>query len=88
MLLTEDCFFTQHVLGQTRVLATLKLKLKKIHQQKSPRLQFDIDNLKDPEITTSFEARLGGKFAALNIFEEDINVLTDNIKGAVHERAI
>ena len=32
------------------VLATLKLELKKIHHQKSPRIGFDIEKLKDPEL--------------------------------------
>ena len=68
-------------------LATLKLKLKKIHHQKSPRIRFDIEKLKDPEIANIFEARIDGKFAALNLFEEDLNVLTDNIKAVVQETA-
>ena len=66
------------------VLATLKLELKKTHHQKSPRIRFDIEKLKDPEIANIFEA---SKFAALNLFEEDINVVTDNFKGFVQEIA-
>ena len=69
------------------ILATLELQLKKIHHQKSPHIRFDIEKLKNPDIAKIFEARIGGTFAALNLFEEDINVLTDNIKGVVQETA-
>ena len=69
------------------VLVTLNLKLKKTHHQKSPSIRFDIEKLKDPEMVKLFYARICGKFAALNLFEEDINVLTDNIKGVVRETA-
>ena len=65
------------------VLATLKLKLKKTHNKKSPRIRSDFEKLKDPEIKTNFEAGIGDKFAILNLYEEDINVLIDNIKGVV-----
>ena len=66
------------------VLAILKLKLKKIHHQKSPCIRFDIKKLKDPEIANNFEATIADRFAALNLLEE-INVLTNNVKGVVQE---
>ena len=59
------------------VLATLKLKLKKMHHKKSPRIRFDIEKLNEPEI--AHICRIGGEFAALNLFKKDTNVLTDNI---------
>lgn len=67
------------------VLLTLKLKLKKNNKQGSPRIRFNVDKLNDPEIASIFEAKVGGRFAALNLLEDDINTLTDNIKDVLHE---
>ena len=46
-----------------------------------------MDKLKDPEVAAIFEAKVGGRFAALNLLEEDINSLTDNIKDVLQESA-
>ena len=37
--------------------------------------------------TASFEAQIGGTFAALNLLEDDINSLTEDFKEAIHETA-
>ena len=37
--------------------------------------------------SSSFQAQLGGRFAALNLLDNDINSLTDNFNEAVRETA-
>ncbi|KAL8610857.1 hypothetical protein ACOMHN_056712 [Nucella lapillus] len=69
------------------VLMTLRLKLKKNHKPNNPRLRFDIEKLKDPEIAAAIKAKIGGRFAALNLLQDDINSLTDNIREVLHETA-
>ncbi|GFS11485.1 craniofacial development protein 2 [Elysia marginata] len=44
------------------VLATFKLKLNSKRKAKSPRLHFDLEKLKDPNISETFRAQIGGKF--------------------------
>ena len=39
-----------------------------------------MEQLKDPNISSLFEANVGGKFAAINMIENGINTITDNIK--------
>ena len=69
------------------VLMTMKMKLKKNFKQDSPRIRFNVDKLKDPEIAEVFEARVGGRFSALGLLENDINTMTDNIKEVLQETA-
>ena len=61
------------------VLSTIKLKLKAKRQPKSPRIRFDLDKLKDPEVAEVFQAQVGGKFAALNLLDSDVDTLANNI---------
>ena len=58
------------------------------------RLKFNLERLKDPEVTDLFEVMIGDKFAALNLLEENIDNLTENIHGTlvntaseVHDKA-
>ncbi|KAI8512774.1 hypothetical protein Bbelb_094130 [Branchiostoma belcheri] len=69
------------------VLMNLKLKLRSQKKQKSPRIRYDLKKLQDPAIAADFEAQLGGRFAALNLLQDDINALTEDIKEAMHETA-
>ncbi|XP_076452247.1 uncharacterized protein LOC143287892 [Babylonia areolata] len=62
------------------VLATFKLKLKCKRCPRNPRIRFDLEKLKDPEIADVFQAQVGGKFAALNLMDIDVDTLADNIK--------
>ena len=62
------------------VMATFKLKLDSKRRPKSSRICFDLDKLKDPQIAEVFQAQVGGKFAALNIIDCDIDTLSNNIK--------
>ena len=69
------------------VLLTLKLKLRSQQKQKSPRIRYDVGKLQDPAVAASFEAQIGGKFAALNLLQDDINTLTEEIKKVLHDTA-
>ena len=56
-------------------------------QSHGSRLKFNLENLKDPEVADLFEATTGGKFAALNLLEENIDNLAENIRGALVDTA-
>ena len=40
----------------------------------------DLEKLKDPEIAEVFQAQAGGKFAALQVLDSDVDALANNIK--------
>ena len=46
------------------MMTASKLKLKAKHCPKKPCIHFDLEKLKDPEVTKVFQAHVGGKFAA------------------------
>ena len=69
------------------VLMTIKLKLKKNRRPKNPRIRYDLEKLRDPDIAEMFKANVGGKFAALTLIHDNINSLTDTIKTVLHETA-
>ena len=62
------------------VLASFKLKLKSKRSPKSTRLSFDLDKLNDPEVSQAFQAQVGGKFAALNLLDQDVDTLANYTK--------
>ena len=51
------------------------------------RPKFNLERLKDPKVADLFKATIGGKFAALNLLEENIDNLTENIHGALVDTA-
>ena len=61
------------------LMMTTKLKLKQNLRSHRSRLKFNFEKLKDPEVADLFEATIGGKFAALNLLEENIDNRTENI---------
>ena len=65
------------------VLMTVKLKLKKNLLNRGPRLKFNLEKLIDLQKADLFEARIGGKFTALNLVEVNIDNLTGNIHGTL-----
>ncbi|GFR77600.1 RNA-directed DNA polymerase from mobile element jockey-like [Elysia marginata] len=62
------------------VLATFKLKLNSERKAKSPRLHFDLEKLKDPNISETFRAQIGGKFAALTLIDNDVDTMANSLK--------
>ena len=69
------------------VLLVMKVKLKKKQKPANPRIKFDLEKLDDPEVAEIFQARIGGRFAALNLLDKDINDLTTSFNEAVRETA-
>ena len=65
---------------QNLVLTTTKLKLKIKRFAKSPRIRSDLKKLKDPKIAEVFQAKVGGKFAALCVLDSDVDTLADSLK--------
>uniref|UniRef100_A0A0L8IAK6 Endonuclease/exonuclease/phosphatase domain-containing protein n=1 Tax=Octopus bimaculoides TaxID=37653 RepID=A0A0L8IAK6_OCTBM len=70
------------------VIMTTRLKLKRTYKKRAIHIRFDVDKLKDPKVAVEFEAKVGGRFAALNFLKDDINSLTDNIKETLCELAV
>merc|ERR1712033_83519 len=66
---------------------TMKVKLKKQQTAANPRIKFDLEKLKDPQVNEIFQAQLGGRFAALNILNSDVNDLTNSFTKIVQETA-
>ena len=60
------------------VMMTFKLHLKKVSKQGHPRIRFDLEKLKDPEVAETFKAMIGGKFAPLTLLDAD-NVNMDDL---------
>ena len=69
------------------VMMVMKLKLKRKYHAANPRIRFDLEKLADPEVATVFKAQLGGRFAALNLLDCDVNELAGGFKEAVLETA-
>ena len=71
------------------VMPTFKLHLKRVKKQCNTRIRFDLEKLKDPEAAEAFQAKIGGKFAALSISDSDIDMdmLTDTFNTAVTDTA-
>ena len=69
------------------VLLVMKVKLKKKQKPTNPRIKFDLEKLDDPEVAEIFQARIGGRFAALNLLDKDINDLITSFNEAVRETA-
>ena len=69
---------------------TFKLHLKKVSKQGHPRIRFDLEKLKDPEVAETFKAMIGGKFAPLTLLDaDDVNMddLINKFNVAVTETA-
>ena len=46
------------------VMMTFRVRLK-ARKPNQPRLRFDLEKLRDPDVTCTFQATIGGKFAPL-----------------------
>ena len=70
-------------------MMAFKLHLRRAKKQCNTRIRFDLEKLKDPEVAEIFQAKIGGKFAALSIldFDMDMDMLTDTFNTAVTDTA-
>ena len=65
------------------VMMTFQVRLKKTRKPNQPRLRFDLEKLRDPDVACTFQATIGGKFAPLiGLSDEDMDmdtmITTDN----------
>ena len=59
------------------VMMTFRVRLKKERQPNQPRLRFDLEKLREPDVARTFQAMIGGKFAPLiGLRDEDMDINT------------
>ena len=68
------------------VIMNFKVRRKKINKPKNIRLKFNLDRLKDPNITELFQA-IGGKFAPLLTLDEDAEAMITKFNAVMTETA-
>ena len=58
-------------------MMTFRVPLKKVRKPNQPRLRFDLEKLRDPDVACTFQATIGGKFALLiGMRDEDMDINT------------
>ena len=58
-------------------MMTFRVRLKKARKPNQPRLRFDLEKLRDPDVACTFQATIGGKFAPLiGLRDEDMDIST------------
>ena len=56
-------------------MMTFQVRLKKTRKPNQPRLRFDLEKLRDPDVACTFQATIGGKFAPLTgLSDEDMDM--------------
>ena len=71
-------------------MMTFHLRLKKISKPQHTRLKFDLEKLKDPNVLSTFQAMIGGRFAPLTIMSSenaDIDSMISTFNTALTETA-
>lgn len=58
---------------------SLKLKLRTKYHLNIPQISFDLEKLQDQSIVEIFKAKVGDKFAAVNLVDCNIDTLAGNI---------
>ena len=59
------------------VMMTFQVRLKMARKPNQPRLRFDLEKLRNPDVTCTFQAMIGGKFAPLiGLSDEDMDMDT------------
>ncbi|GFO03048.1 craniofacial development protein 2-like [Plakobranchus ocellatus] len=67
------------------VMMTFALRLEKSKKRGNIRIKFDVDKLKDPNILTTFQANIGGRFAPLLALENDQDLTPDDLAETFNE---
>ena len=58
-------------------MMTFRVRLKKARKPNQPRLRFDFEKLRNPDVACTFQATIGGKFAPLiGLRDEDMDIET------------
>ena len=59
------------------VMMTFQVRLKMARKPNHPRLRFDLEKLRNPDVACTFQATIGGKFAPLiGLSDEDMDMDT------------
>ena len=70
------------------VMMTFQVRLKKTRKPNQPRLRFDLEKLRDPDVACTFQATIGGKFAPLiGLSDEDMDTMITTYNTAVTDAA-
>ncbi|GFR58347.1 craniofacial development protein 2-like [Elysia marginata] len=67
------------------VMMTFTLRLKKNKKRGNIRIKFDVDKLKDPNILTTFQANIGGRFAPLLVLNNNQDLTPDDLVETFNE---
>ena len=58
-------------------MMTFRVRLKNARKPNQPRLRFDLEKLRDPDVACTVQATIGGKFAPLiGLSDEDMDMDT------------
>ena len=58
-------------------MMTFRVHLKKLKKSNQPRLRFDLEELRDPDVACTFQATICGKFTPLiGLRDEDMDINT------------
>ena len=58
-------------------MMTFRVHLKKVRKPNQPRLRFDFEKLRDPDVACTFQATICGKFTSLiGLRDEDMDINT------------
>ncbi|GFN78991.1 hypothetical protein PoB_000549700 [Plakobranchus ocellatus] len=60
-------------------MMTFALRLKKKKKRGNIGIKFDVDKLKDPNILTTFQVNIGGRFAPLLALDNDQDLTPDDL---------
>ena len=56
-------------------MMTFRVRLKKARKPNQPRPRFDLEKLRDPDVTCTFQTTIGGKFAPfIGLRDEDMDI--------------
>ena len=69
------------------VMMSFRVRLKKARKPNQPRLRFDLEKLRDPDVACTFQATIGGKFIVPRDEDMDIDTMITTYNTAVTEAA-
>ena len=69
-------------------MMTFQVHLKMTRKPNQPRLRFDLEKLRNPDVACTFQATIGGKFAPLiGLSDEDMDIMITTYNTAVTDAA-
>ena len=75
-------------IGSDLVMMTFQVRLKKTRKPNQPRLRFDLEKQRDPDVACTFQATIGTKFATLiGLSDEDMDTMITTYNTAVTDAA-